>query len=64
MPIVLIEMWEGREDSTKEKLIQEVSKVVSEILGAPLEAVEVIIHEVPKTNWGKGGIPASKWKID
>lgn len=42
-------------------MIEEVSKKVSEILGAPIGAVEVIINEVPKANWGKGGVQASKW---
>ncbi|HOG73560.1 MAG TPA: tautomerase family protein [Methanofastidiosum sp.] len=41
--------------------MQEVSNCVSEIIGAPLDAVEVLITEIPKANWGKGGVPASKW---
>jgi 4-oxalocrotonate tautomerase len=24
------------------------------------EAVEVIVHEIPKTHWGIGGVPASE----
>ena len=62
MPIVEIDVWkENIDDEKKEKLIKEVSKDVSEILGAPIEVVEVIINEVPKANWGKGGIQSSKW---
>lgn len=62
MPIVEIHVWkENIDDAKKEKLIKEVSKDVSEILGAPINAVEVIISEVPKANWGKGGIQASRW---
>ena len=63
MPIVEINLWkENVDDAKKEKLIKEISNAVSEILGAPINAVEVIINEVPKANWGKGGIQASKWK--
>ena len=63
MPIVEINLWkENVDDAKKEKLIKEISKAVSEILGAPINAVEVIIKEVPKANWGKGGIQASKRK--
>jgi len=62
MPFVEINLWkENIDDTKKEKLIKEISKDVSEILGAPLNVIEVIINEVPKTNWGKGGIQASKW---
>jgi 4-oxalocrotonate tautomerase len=55
-------MWKENTDEKKnERLIKEVSKCVSEITGAPLDAVEVLITEIPKENWGKGGVPASKW---
>jgi len=63
MPIVEINVWkESIDEAKKEKLIKEVTKDVSEILGAPSSVVEVIINEVPKANWGKGGIQASRWK--
>ncbi|KYC45017.1 MAG: 4-oxalocrotonate tautomerase [Candidatus Methanofastidiosum methylothiophilum] len=62
MPLVEIYLWKENSDETKkERLIREVSKCVSEVTGAPLDAVEILITEVPKSNWGKGGIPASKW---
>ncbi|MDY1591361.1 MAG: 2-hydroxymuconate tautomerase family protein [Methanofastidiosum sp.] len=63
MPLVEIYLWkETSDDIKKEKLIKEISKSVSEITGAPLDAVEVLITEIPKANWGKGGVPASKWQ--
>jgi len=60
MPLVQISLWPGRSDEVKEKMIAEVTEVVSRTSGAPPEAVEVIIHEVPKTNWGLGGKPFAK----
>lgn len=64
MPFVEIYLWKETSDELKkERLIKEVSKKVSEITGAPLDAVEILITEIPKANWGKGGIPASKWQI-
>ena len=64
MPIVEISLWkEKANDSVKERLIKEVSEKLSEITGAPLDAVEIVINEIPMANWGKGGIPASKWKF-
>ena len=62
MPFVEINVWkENVDDAKKERLIREISKDVSEILDAPINVVEVVIREVPKANWGKGGIQASKW---
>ena len=29
-------------------------------LDIPLQAVEVIVHEIPKSHWGIGGEPASE----
>lgn len=29
-------------------------------LGVPAHAVEVIMHEIPKSHWGIGGEPASE----
>ena len=60
MPLVQISLWPGRSDEVKEKIIAEVTEVVSRTSGAPPEAVEVIIHEVPKTNWGMAGKPFAK----
>ncbi len=60
MPMVRIEMWEGRSDEVKEELIRNVSKVVAETVGAPIEHVQVVIQEVPKKHWGIGGEPSSK----
>jgi hypothetical protein len=41
------------------KTIKGITKVFAE-LGIPKQAVEVIIHEIPKTHWGIGGTPASQ----
>ena len=60
MPLVEISLWPGRTPEVKEDLMREVTETVARITGAPLEAVEVIIRDVPKTNWGMGGKPFSK----
>ena len=59
MPVVRVEMWEGRTEEVKEKLIKGITKVFTEI-GVSSEWVTVIINDVPKTNWGSGGKQASK----
>ena len=59
MPVVQVEMWEGRTDDQKEKLIKGITKAFEEI-GVKPEHLTVIIHDVPKSNWGMLGKQASK----
>lgn len=61
MPIVKIEIWKGRNEETKEILIRNVTKAVSESINCPPEKVIVIIEDSPKANWGIGGVQASKF---
>ncbi len=59
MPVVVVEMWEGRTSEQKEKLIKAVTKAFEEISVKP-ESLHIIIHDVPKINWGTRGQQASK----
>jgi len=59
LPVVIIEMWEGRTDEQKEKLMKGIFKAFEEI-DVPPEALNIIIHDIPKTNWGLRGGQASK----
>lgn len=59
MPIVHVNVWEGFGEEKAKILIQNITKVF-EGLGIPKHAVEVIVHEIPKTHWGIGGETASE----
>ncbi|MEM1530763.1 MAG: tautomerase family protein [Candidatus Bathyarchaeia archaeon] len=59
MPIVHVYVWKGFSVEAKRKVIAGITRVFIE-LGVPAEAVEVIIHEVPKNSWGVGGELASE----
>jgi 4-oxalocrotonate tautomerase len=61
MPVVTVDMWEGRTEEEKEKIIKGITKAFAEI-GIQPEWVTVIIRDVPKSNWGSGGKQASKIK--
>ena len=60
MPVVKIDLWEGRTKEKKEELIRSVTSAVAETLGIPREHVTIIINDVPKDNWGLEGEQASK----
>lgn len=60
MPIAHINIIEGRTDEQKEMLVAEVTAAISRSLDSPEQNVRVLIHEVPKQNWGIGGASAKK----
>ncbi len=60
MPIVNVNMMEGRTDEQKEALIKAVAEAVMESIGAPKENIRVLIDEYPKKHWGIGNLPAHK----
>jgi len=60
MPIATINIIEGRSDEKKEKLIESVSKAISQSLDAPIESVRIIINEMPKQHYGIAGNSVKK----
>ena len=60
MPIVKIDLWEGRTPDQKEKMIEAVTKAVCESIGCPPQAVQVLIQDYKKSDWGLEGKPAEK----
>ena len=59
MPIIQVNVWEGFGEEKVKAVIQNITKVFVD-LGIPQHAVEVIVHESPRTHWGIGGEPASE----
>ncbi len=55
MPVIRVEMWEGRTVEQKKELVEVLSKETARIAGCSLESVYVIIEDVKKENWGAGG---------
>ncbi len=55
MPIIQIEMLEGRTLEQKRKLVQSVTKAVVESVNCPPERVRIIIREMTKDNFAEGG---------
>jgi 4-oxalocrotonate tautomerase len=60
MPIVHVSMMSGRTDVQKETLIRKVTDAVMDAIAAPEQNVTVIINEIPKTEYGIGGLSADK----
>ena len=58
MPVVIVDMWDGRTIDQKKILVEGITATFRQI-GVPAEAVHVIINDIPKHNWGTGGKLAS-----
>ena len=54
MPVVIVEMWEGRTIEQKKQLVEGITSSFVRI-GTPAEAVQVIIEDIPKHNWAIAG---------
>ncbi|MDD2666777.1 MAG: tautomerase family protein [Methanocellales archaeon] len=59
MPIIHVNVWEGFGEERAKTVIQEITRVFVD-LGIPENAIEIIVHEIPKSHWGVGGEPASE----
>ncbi len=59
MPVVIVEMWEGRTVQQKRQLVEGITSVFSNT-GTPPEAVHIILKDNPKHNWATGGKLASE----
>lgn len=55
MPVIRVEMWEGRTRDQKRELVEIFSKEMARITGCEVESVYVILTDVKKENWGIDG---------
>jgi len=60
MPVIHIQMMEGRSEEKVKRLIADVTETVSSALEIAPERVRVLVSEFPKTRWGIGGVQASE----
>jgi len=54
MPFVIVNMWPGRDDEAKRRIVDGITKVL-EKEKIPRSAISVIFNEVPKNNWAEAG---------
>jgi 4-oxalocrotonate tautomerase len=56
MPIIDVTLLEGRSHEQKQKLVAKITDAAVEALGAPRDAVRIILREVPKHHFAVGGV--------
>jgi 4-oxalocrotonate tautomerase len=62
MPIIHVNMYEGRTIDQKRKLVTAVTDAVVKSLEVKPDAVRIILHEIPKHNLAVAGVLASDRK--
>ncbi|MDO1605451.1 2-hydroxymuconate tautomerase [Lactobacillus sp. YT155] len=60
MPIVHIDLVEGRSDDQLKKMVQDVTNAISQDVDVPKERIHIIINEMKKNNYSVGGILKSE----
>ncbi len=56
MPLVRIDMWPGTPREQKRELVRKVTEAVTETVGCAPDAVAVMLNEVDKADWARGGV--------
>ena len=55
MPILTIKLMEGRTQEQKRKLVDSVTRAVSDSVGVPIDRVRIHLLEMEKENYAIGG---------
>jgi 4-oxalocrotonate tautomerase len=63
VPVIHVNMWKGISEGKVKEIITGITKVFID-MGIPAHAVEVIVHEIPKSHWGIEGKPATESRPD
>ena len=59
-PFITLDLFRGRPVEQHTALIERVSRLVADLVGAPIERVRLRINEVDPGCWGIGGVAASQ----
>lgn len=60
MPIININIMEGRPKEKIERVIADITETIITTLEVPKETVRVIVTEIPKSHWGIAGESVEK----
>jgi 4-oxalocrotonate tautomerase len=62
MPIIQVNMMEGRSEAQKRDLIAKMTDAVVAALGAPRESVRIMINEMKPEHFAVGGVSFAERK--
>ena len=56
MPVVTVQLWEGRTLEQKRALVRAITDAMVEHADARPDGLHVILQEVPRENWARSGV--------
>lgn len=56
MPMIRVELFEGRSPEQKSALAQALTEATVQCLGGSPDAVDVVFYDVARHNWASGGV--------
>ena len=56
MPTIRVDMFEGRTLEQKQAFVKAITEATVATLGGSPESVDVLITDMPKSNWATGGV--------
>lgn len=59
MPVVTVQLFEGRTLEQKRRLVKAITDAMVEHAAARPDALHVVLQEIPKDNWGRAGVLGS-----
>jgi 4-oxalocrotonate tautomerase len=60
MPLITVQMYEGRTVDQKRELVAALTEAICRIAKTTPEATQIIIQDVPRHNWASAGKLASE----
>lgn len=60
MPILRVEMWEGRTPDQKRELAEVLTRETARIARCSPESIYLIFEDIKKENWAAGGLLCSE----
>ncbi|MFH1603284.1 MAG: 4-oxalocrotonate tautomerase [Pseudomonadota bacterium] len=56
MPLIQVQMFEGRTHEIKREFVEAITRETCRVLKCQPGAVDIILHDVKKSNWASGGV--------
>lgn len=60
MPLIRVELLEGRGPELKRELAQALTEATTKVLGCAPDAVDVMFFDVKRQDWATAGVPWSE----
>jgi 4-oxalocrotonate tautomerase len=55
MPTIRVELFEGRTPEQKRNLVKALTQACVDTLGSKPESVDILLFDLPPSNWATGG---------